>query len=136
MTPFLAEANPDPNIAWNVILTIGVLVAIGANVFALFKSNNLQKRQVSFEFEPASKEEFDKHVTANKGDHDNIFSKLGGVERGLRGEFSTELKVVRSEMVEAARQLAALSNNAELLNQSMVSERSRLDREIERRRAS
>lgn len=51
--------NPDPSTAWQVILTIGVLVAIISNFLTLVRTNRAQKREVSFGFEPASKKEFD-----------------------------------------------------------------------------
>lgn len=58
--------NPEPYIAWQVVLTIGVLVAIVTNVFTAARSNRAQKREVNFTFEPASKKEFDQFtVTTN-----------------------------------------------------------------------
>lgn len=58
--------NPDPATAWQVILTLGVLVAIGANMITMFRVNRKQQREVSFSFEPASKKEFDQFtITAN-----------------------------------------------------------------------
>lgn len=128
----LAEATNSDVITWGFIL---VITTILANIAVIVGTRRKQKREVSFEFTPASKEEFDKHIESNKEEHDQLFSKMGGMERGLRGEFSNEIKVVRSEMVETVKQLAALNNNAELLNQAMTAERARLDREIERRRA-
>lgn len=136
ITPIIAQAttNNSDIITWGIILTLTTIAGNVATVIALLV-NRKQKREVSFGFVPASKEEFDDHRMNNKEEHDQLFSKLGGVERGLRGEFSNEIKTVRSEMTETVRQLAALNNNAELLNQAMAAERARLDREIERRRS-
>jgi hypothetical protein len=51
--------NPDPYIAWQVVLTLGVIVAIVTNIWTAVRGNKAQKREVSFQFTPASKEEFD-----------------------------------------------------------------------------
>jgi len=124
-----------------LLMAVGTIGALAFMAASFNKKQNVAFKQpvtvtISEELHKvfAAKEAFDLHVAENKKDHEQIFSKLGGVERGLRGEFSTELKVVRAEMIEAGRQLAALNNNAEMLNQAMTAERSRLDREIERRR--
>ena len=55
----LNPPNPDANIAWNVILTIGVLVTIVAQFVIIGRQSRKQRREVSFEFESASKKEFD-----------------------------------------------------------------------------
>jgi hypothetical protein len=39
--------NPDSVIAWNVVLTIGVLVSIGANLASIARAGKAQKREVT-----------------------------------------------------------------------------------------
>jgi predicted transcriptional regulator len=44
-----------------------------------------------------AKPEFEKHVTLNNQDHRDLFSKVGGVERGAASKLSEELKTLREE---------------------------------------
>lgn len=90
--------NPDPSIAWNVILTIGVLVAIGANVIALVRSNRSQRREVSFLFEPASKEEFDKHARECQADRSAIRAEIIADRRNNEIHASERSKTIHNKM--------------------------------------
>lgn len=40
----LAAATPDPSTAWNVVLTIGVLLSIGLTAVTLFRTGKAQPR--------------------------------------------------------------------------------------------
>jgi len=85
---FLAEASNSDVITWQVIL---VITTVGANLAIILSSRKKQKREVSFEFEPASKDAFEKHVAANQREHENLFAKIGGVERGLNERVEKKL---------------------------------------------
>jgi hypothetical protein len=73
ITPLLAQAtnNNSDIITWGIILT---LTTVAANIVAvvLAFSNRKQKREVSFGFVPASKEEFDKHLAENHAEFTRI----------------------------------------------------------------
>lgn len=125
--------NPDPNIAWNVILTIGVIITIAAQFIILARSNRAQKREVSFEFEPASKKEFDKHVEENERDHRDLFSKLGGVERGGAAKLSGEITAVHNRVNGLEKSIGGLEKSAEITNQRLAQVDSKVDRLIERK---
>jgi len=80
MMPILAEASNSDVITWQVIL---VITTIGANLAIILSSRRKQKREISYEFDPASKEELEKHIQADAREHEKLFSKIGGVERGM-----------------------------------------------------
>lgn len=80
-------ADVAPTVAqWNgfwVVAAFGAFfLANLATVGAFIMASRKQKREVTFGFIPASKDEFDKHVAKNEREHENLFSKIGGVERG------------------------------------------------------
>lgn len=124
--------NPDPSIAWNVILTIGVLVAIGANIIALFRSNRAQKRDVTIMESVVTRNEFDKHVASNHQDHRDMFSKLGGVERGSAGKLSEEITKVHNRINDLDKSVGGLEATTELQNQTLSSINSDVKRILER----
>lgn len=73
-----ADATPDANSFlqfWLILsLIFSTLVSIGT--FAVMVLNRKQKREVSFEFTPASKEEHDEHVAETKATFDAIRKEL------------------------------------------------------------
>lgn len=138
---FLAEATNNDVITWGFIL---VVTTIGANLAVIIGTRRKQKREVSFEFTPASKEEFDRHVAANDQTTRDLFAKIGGVERGANGNAEKKIEALQHERREDVRQLhqeinevgrkvAGLEKETELQNQSMASMNAKLDRLIERR---
>jgi len=68
--------NPDPNIAWNVILTLGVILALVAQFVMILKSNKAQKREVEFTFVPASKMEFDQFAATTNANFVQVRSEM------------------------------------------------------------
>jgi hypothetical protein len=116
----IAEAlpAPDPRFVWELILVLGSLASIGANIATALSVRRTQRREVSFQFTPASKEEFERHVASNKQEHENLFSKIGGVERGSTArldEFSKEwrgaLSMQTSEIKLSAEQRQTVLHN-------------------------
>ena len=99
---------------------------------------------VAMEKEFTAKRDFELHVAENKKEHENLFSKIGGVDRGITQRFSEELKTLRVERKEdvgelhdkvndVAKSVAGLEKETELQNQRMASMDAKLDRLIERR---
>lgn len=130
---------PDPNhfasIGWVCVSLVCIILGLRAGIGLVRDMKDqphpsVVQRESAEKFLP--KTEFEKHVEVNRLEHENLFSKLGGVERGLRGEFVKELALVRSEMNQTTSALASLRTSAEMLNQSISAERARLDRAIER----
>lgn len=99
--------NPDPNIAWQVILTIGVLVAIGVNLLTAFRTNRAQKREVSFEFTPASKEEFDNHVTETRANFSAVRAELAADRQANQVHASQRSQTLFSKMENTRSELDA-----------------------------
>jgi hypothetical protein len=93
MTLTLAQATPDANTVWIVIIALASVGANLATIIAVFSARGKQKREISWGFEPASKTEFEKHVEVNRREHENLFSKLGGMERGA----TTRMDLISSE---------------------------------------
>jgi uncharacterized membrane protein len=97
----LAETTaPDPKAFLQFWLILGLIFSVLANIVTpvviLSGIGRKQKREVNFAVEPASKVEFDQHVIQNQREHENIFSRLNGADRGHSGQFER----VRQEMHE------------------------------------
>ena len=106
----LAQTAPDPHSFSQFWIIIAFIAAVGANLVTIvvLVSNRKQKREVSFGFEPASKTEFEKHADWNRREHENLFAKIGGVERGANQrcdmhtrEFREILDVKLTELMNA-----------------------------------
>jgi hypothetical protein len=87
----------------SLLVLIAVVVGAVVSVLQYFQSKRAvgeaqapQPFIVAMQKEFASKHEFDVHVAANVLEHNNLFSKIGGVDRGLREED----KQIRKEMAD------------------------------------
>ena len=79
-----AEVQTTPDDFWKFWCIISSLTAVLASlsqIISLFL-NRKERREVTFAFDPAGKEEFDKHAARNEQDHRDLFARIGGVERG------------------------------------------------------
>jgi hypothetical protein len=124
---------------------LGSVIQIAATITILVTINSKQKREVSFAGEPLDRKEFDRLVAENAGIHDQLFAKIGGVERGLDGRVAARMDKFEAE-AHASRQLmhqdisaigndvAALKKEAELANQRTFQMDGKIDRLIERER--
>jgi len=121
----IAEAQPNPETLSQFWLIVSVIISMGAAGIGavcsiiMVSSNKKQRREVTFGFEPVSKKDFDearlardaeikgvigalnRHIDVNRVEHENMFSKLGGVERGARAE----LHAANREAEESRRRL-------------------------------
>jgi hypothetical protein len=129
----LAQASEPPS--WSS--TISVLAMCGAGlgllvnaVMAYFmkvqadsfrEQTSLMRQQIStpqqispqpliiaMQKEFTTKHEFDAHIAGNKDDHDKIFQKIGGVERGARTSTDQQVEVVRRDLVQVSNQVSGL----------------------------
>ena len=127
---------PDPKgpeaIGW-IILVIGQLIAIATSVAALLRSFHPQKRDITIQGTVVNKDEYDKHRTEARESEDQLHSKIGGVERGLRGELKQETKEVREAVSKLTFSVGALTESNLLQNQRLANIDAKLDRLIERR---
>ena len=76
---------------------IALIASTIAAVVTIFYGNRSQKREVTFTGTPVDKKEFEKHQRENKDEHDRIFAKLGGVERGVENRLNAKLDVMATE---------------------------------------
>ena len=53
----------------------------------------------------ANREAFNEHVADNKREHENIFSKIGGVERGLSAKIHGEMTAINEDRRRTLEQL-------------------------------
>ncbi len=115
----LAQASNGDVITWNFILVITTIIV---NVGLIIGTRRTQKREVSFEFEPASKQEFDKHVAHTSRMHDILFDEI----RKVNGNTAKDIR-------ETGERVAGVEKQVELLNQRMTQIDNKLDRLIERK---
>jgi hypothetical protein len=89
------------------------------------------------------KSECAKHMEANTGEHQNLFSKIGGVERGASAKLADEMRTLRQERKEDAavlqerlmsfeKSIGGLETATELQNQLLAEVRGGLARIAER----
>ena len=110
----LAEITNSDVVTWQIVFT---MTTIAANIAIIIGTRQKQKREVSFEFTPASKEEFDAHTestrenfaalrTEQKQDrHDNqvhasqrsttLFNKV----ESIRTELDSKIEDTRRELM-------------------------------------
>jgi hypothetical protein len=127
MIPILADSSPSPAMIGNILL-VGLLILSGASTVVSLVSLFATRREVE-----ALNKELDAHKAETRATDENLFAKLGGMERGLRGEFRGELETLRNEIGDAARSVSSLSATVTALNQSLISATGRLDRLADRK---
>ena len=69
----------------------------------------------------ASKETFETHVAENKKEHDNFFSKIGGVERGAAANLAGRFDKISEDLTEQGKDIAGLKKETEMQNQTLAS---------------
>jgi outer membrane murein-binding lipoprotein Lpp len=122
---------------------ISAVCMIITAVLAWVSIYRVNRVNVSFSGVPVDKQEFDQQVQENKEDHDKLFSRIGGVERGLEArmtaridKFETDANTTRRLMHKDIEQIghdtAALKKEAEIANQRMFQMDGKIDRLIER----
>jgi ABC-type nickel/cobalt efflux system permease component RcnA len=103
----------------------------------------VNRTEVTFTGTPVDKKEFEKHQQENKEEHDRIFAKLGGVERGVEGRFNARLDAMLAEAKSDREKLhfrinpiegeiCALREASETNTTRLVQMEAKIDRLIER----
>ncbi len=115
----LAEAaNNSEVVTWGIILT---LTTIASNVALVIGTRRAQKREVSFEFNAASKDEFDKAQASNTRIHDLLFKEIKDTSKDCGDKIST-----------VGHDVAGLKAETKMQNQTLAQISSKLDRIAER----
>ena len=116
-----AQLNPPAEIAaW---LACAAFVLMMLNQGAKLKTNlsgSANRRTVDFAEVPASKVEFDKAMDDNRKVHDQLFANVSGKERGLRDEFSKELRTFRDELGKTSNTMHELKGEIKQLSIQLV----------------
>jgi hypothetical protein len=96
----IAEAAPNPSIAWEVVLTLGVLVNL-----ALGAVNVLRKPGMTISPDPLRIEKLDKFATRDfcEMKHQEVHRRLDGHDADIRAIYN-EIKTGRSEMQNNVRE--------------------------------
>src|SRR5436305_1836725 len=141
----LATANPDAlQIGLWVVAATAVLQALASGLsVAKFILNRAERRQVTISPDVVARPDFDAHVSENRREHENLFSKLGGVERGFNSHLNSELKTLREErredshalhheVNEVAKKVSSLDASNSIQSQRLAEISAKLDRVIER----
>lgn len=124
---------------------LGSVIQIAATVTILATINSKQRREISFAGEPLDRKEFDRMVAENTAAHDQLFAKIGGVERGVESRLAGRMDKFEAESRESRQimhlnigaignDVAALKKEAELANQRSFQMDAKIDRLIERQR--
>jgi hypothetical protein len=104
MMLFLAQISDiAPDWLRNMAIFVTCVAATAYYIKGLF--NGKQKREVSFMETPATKKEFDEHVAWNRREHENLFSKIGGVERGVTARIESRLDGMQRDAHEGREKL-------------------------------
>jgi hypothetical protein len=138
-----APALPDPNsfasIGWVVVIIAGLFVAVN-KAFEFFRnvtgkgSERLvtpQPLEVTATKQFVTKEEHDRHVAQDQQEHSNLYSKVGGVERGarsaidqaareLRTEAKADMNAVHEKINKVDREVGAIAQGMEMQNQQLA----------------
>ena len=114
-------------------LLLAVLVGQGLQIWlGIMRGKAQERRSISFEGTPVDKAEFLAALAANEAQHKDLFSKIGGVERGVRAEVKADTLRVEEKVNIVDRKVSGLeaSNNAQ--NQKLAHMDGKLDRLVER----
>lgn len=79
----LADAQVEPAMMMQFLLIASMLVNLAGGIVMIIVllSNKKQRREISFGFTPASKDDFDKHTLWNNAEHEKLWEELRDVER-------------------------------------------------------
>jgi hypothetical protein len=131
-----------------LIAATAILQAFGAVLsIAKFFLNRSEKRQVTISPDVVGRPDFEAQSAQNKQEHENLFAKIGGLERGINAHVNTELRSLRderredvralhSELNEVARKVSGLEATNTVQSQRLAEINAKLDRVIERQGGS
>ncbi len=96
----VAQEAPASHSEWLTNLSfflnlMTVLIVLWAKI-----SGKSEKREVRMVGDFVGKPEFDAFKIENKEEHDHMFSKLGGVERGVNGRLDAQFEKLHSQLRE------------------------------------
>lgn len=117
-----------------IVMAVGTIGAMIVMIIALNKKQEVKVDQpVSITITEelhnsfAAKESFDKHCEENRREIENIFSKIGGVDRGAGNKISAEVTAIHARINLLDKSSGRLEATTELQNEKLKSMDSKLD---------
>ncbi|HTH49750.1 MAG TPA: hypothetical protein VMB21_19710, partial [Candidatus Limnocylindria bacterium] len=111
----LPSPSPADFAAW--LVSAAAVIALTNGLFKL--AYHLRSKPSPGEVETradrtfATKESLDRHITDTKKEHEHLFAKLGGMERGLRAETDLKIGALRDKVDDIAVNVSAVAREAE-----------------------
>lgn len=135
---------PDPShfssIGW-ILVAIAALCATANQIDDFFKrragkdgDRNVgpQPFEVKAAAEYVHKAEFERALEQNVTEHQNLFSKLGGMERGLRSEIKTDTTQLHDKINKVDKEVGSIAAGMGAQNQQLASINATVTRILER----
>ncbi len=111
----------ESDLLWKGIIVCTAVLGLVLQVIQLSSRNKSQRRLiepsplvVSPAAEHPSRKEFEAHVENTRKTTDDIFARLGGMERGMRREFGDQTEGLRQKVDHIASDMAAVKTEAEI----------------------
>jgi len=125
----LAEISTGELVSNGVALGLFVVALV-----ALFKKNDVKVEQPitvkvieALHDKFASKVEFDRQAEENKREHENLFSKIGGVDRGFAQKVTNEVTAIHARINLLDKSSGRLEATTELQNEQLSALDKKLD---------
>lgn len=80
-------------------IVVGMICVVICTILAWVTLTKTTRTEVSFTGTPVDKKEFEKHVAENAHVHENIFSRIGGAERGVETRINARLETISNNVV-------------------------------------
>jgi hypothetical protein len=108
-------------------LVTSIVVGAGGLIIAIVMLSKKQDVQVSpnpmsveLVESLVTKDEYNKHTERNEATHRDIFSKIGGVERGAASILDAKITGIWNEVGQQGKSIASLQKETELQNQTLA----------------
>jgi hypothetical protein len=109
-------------------MIVALFASIAGNVAMALSIRRTQKREVSFGFAPASKEDFDKHIEWNRLEHVELFNRLNSMtndcsgrmaslNRELQGDFKKSTDAIHERVNQVLKAVSRLEGKIDLMEE-------------------
>ncbi|HEY4414483.1 MAG TPA: hypothetical protein VGO57_02230 [Verrucomicrobiae bacterium] len=134
MNPIFAQIENVPSeFLKNFVLVVAGLFAIAYYAKEIFFSGGRKKREVSFEFVPASKAEFEKQKDHCTKRHGELFVAIESVEQGTAAVVEQKVDGLRKDMNEVSKEVAAIKAGMKYQDQQLASMDVKITKLLERK---
>ena len=129
MNPFFADISNAWMLGCTIVMTVVCLASLAVTYFKKTDTQiSPQPLIVAMEKEFTTKNEFANHNADNRREHENIFARMGGIERGARTELQKEIASIQHDR---QRSLETLNRRNERVMFALGKIASKLDVDIE-----